>query len=99
MSEPVDVYTDQFQLNTAMYGCTLNFMRSSPIPPVPGTAPQVERLATVRMSLEHLKVMAFVLWRQIRQHEGQTGAPIPIPPQVLNGLQVGLEDWERFWKG
>ena len=44
MSEPVDVYADQFQVTTAMYGCTVNFMRTSPTPPAPGTAPQVERL-------------------------------------------------------
>jgi hypothetical protein len=99
MSEPVDVYADQFQVTTAMYGCTVNFMRTSPTPPAPGTAPQVERLATVRMSLEHLKVMVFILYRQMRQHEAQTGTTIPIPAQVLNGLQVGLEDWERFWRG
>ena len=72
MSEPVDVYTDQFQVTTAMYGCVLNFMRTSPTPPAPGTAPPIERLATVRMSLEHLKVMVFILHRQMTHHEGQT---------------------------
>lgn len=99
MSEPVDVYSDQLQVTTAVFGCTINFMRSNPTPPAPGTAPQIERLATVRMSLEHLKVMVFILHRQMRVHEDQTGISIPIPPQVLNGLQVGLEDWEKFWRG
>lgn len=98
MAEPVDVYADQFQISTAVYGCTLNFLVSGPTPPAPGTAPQVERLATVRMSLEHLKVMTFILHRQLLQHETQTGTTIPIPTHVLNGLQVGLEDWERFWR-
>jgi hypothetical protein len=98
MAEPLDVYADQFQLSTAIYGATLNFLVSSPTPPAPGTAPPIERLATVRMSLEHLKVMAFILRRQVLQHEQQTGTTIQIAAQALNGLQIGLEDWERFWR-
>ncbi len=98
MPEPVDVYSDQFQVNTAPYGCVLNFFVSGPTPPAPGAAPQVERLATVRMSLEHLKVMTFILHRQLLQHEAQTGTEIPIPAQVLNVMGVGLEDWNTFWR-
>jgi hypothetical protein len=98
MPEPVDVYADQFQVNTGVYGCTLNFLLSSPTPPAPGSAPQVERQATVRMSLEHLKVMAFILHRQLLGYENQTGARIALPVAVLNSLQIGPEDWETFWR-
>ena len=98
MAEPIDVYADQFQINTSAFGCVLNFSASGPTPPAPGAAPQVQRLATVRMSLEHLKVMAFLLHRQLLQHETQTGITIQIPTQVLNGLGVGQEDWTRFWR-
>ncbi len=99
MAEPLDVYADQFQLNTAIYGATLNFLVSSPTPPAPGAMPQIERLATIRMSLEHLKVMAFILRKQVLQHEQQTGTTIQIAAQALNGLQIGPEDWDRFWRG
>ncbi len=98
MLEPVDIYSDQFQVNTSPYGCTLNFSVSGPTPPAPGAAPQVERLATVRMSLEHLKIMTYVLHRQVQNYEQQTGTHIPIPMQVLNVLQIGREDWDAFWK-
>jgi hypothetical protein len=98
MPEPVDVYADQFQLNTGPFGCSLNFLLSGPTPPAPGAAPQVQRQATVRTSLEHLKVMTFILHRQISQIEEQTGTEIPIPVQVLNALQIGLEDWNGFWR-
>ena len=98
MAEPVDVYADQFQVNTGPFGCSLNFLLSGPTPPAPGAAPQVQRLATVRTSLEHLKVMTFILHRQVLQHEAQTGTDIQIPPQVLNALQIGLEDWNAFWR-
>lgn len=98
MPEPVDVYADQFQVNTGPFGCSLNFLLSGPTPPPPGAAPQVERLATVRMSLEHLKVITFILHRQLLEHQAQTGTDIPIPAQVLNALQIGLEDWNAFWR-
>lgn len=98
MAEPLDVYCDQFQVNTNPYGSALNFFASPPAPPAPGVAPQSERLVTVRMSLEHLKLMTFMLHRQIKQHEGGLGITIPVPVQVLNALQIGPEDWTAFWR-
>jgi len=98
MPEPIDVYADQFGLNVGAYGSSLNFFVSSATPPAPGTAPQTERLATIRMSLEHLKVMAFVMRRQILQYEQQTGVNIQIPVEVLNGLRISREDWEAIWR-
>ncbi len=98
MPEPVDVYADQFQLNTGPFGCSLNFLLTGPTPPAPGTPPLVQRQATVRMSLEHLKVMAYILHHQISQLETQSGIQIPIPIQVLNALQIGPEDWDVFWR-
>jgi hypothetical protein len=98
MSEALDVYSDSFQLNTNPYGASLNFFISPSMPPPPGTPPQPRLLATVRMSLEHLKLMAFMLRRQVMHHEQQTGSDIQVPVQVLNALGIGKEDWESFWK-
>lgn len=98
MGEPVDVYCDQFQMSTSPYGATLSFLISEPTPPAPGSSPKNERLATIRMSLEHLKTMAFVTRNQVRSHEQQTGTTIQIPVQVLNSLKIAPEDWEAFWK-
>lgn len=97
MPEKIDIYSDQFQVNTGPFGSTLNFLLSQPTPPAPGTVPQAELLATVRMSLEHLKLMTFILRNQILRHEEQTGTSIPTPFQVLNGLQISREDWDAFW--
>ncbi len=97
MSDTVDVYCNQFQLNFTAYDSTLNFLVSSPMPPAPGSVLQAERVATVRMSLEHIKVLAFVLQRQIIQFERQSGVQIPIPVEVLNSLRIGPEDWQSFW--
>ena len=73
MTEPVSVFIDQFQLNTSPYGATLNFMLTDPMPPSPGTPPKSERQATVRRSLEHMKVMSFIMQRSVKQYEAQTG--------------------------
>jgi hypothetical protein len=98
MLEPIDVYSDQFGLNVGAYGTALNFSVSGATPPAPGTAPHTERLATIRMSLEHLKVMAFVIRRQILQYEQQTGVNIQVPVEVLNSLRISREDWDTLWR-
>ena len=98
MAEPVDIYSDSFQLNTGPYGSTLNFMLSPSTPPAPGKTPQPETLATIRMSLEHLKLMTFVLRRQIMHHEQHSGVTIQVPTQVLNSLGISPDDWDSLWK-
>jgi len=98
MSEPVDVYADQFQINFGPYGCSINFLVSSREPAAPGMVPPANRVATVRMSLEHLKVMTFMLRRQMMSYERSAAVQIQIPQQVLNALQIGREDWTECWR-
>jgi hypothetical protein len=98
MTEPVNVFTDQFQINTGPYGVTLNFSLSDPTPAAPGTAPKIERQATVRMTLEHLKVMSFILQRSVKQYEAQTNTTIQIPMQMLNAMGISMEDWDACWR-
>jgi hypothetical protein len=49
------------------------------------------------MSLEHLKVMVFLLLRQVRQFEAEQGFRIEIPLKLLNEMGIGFEDWEAVW--
>ncbi len=98
MDEPIDVYSDQFQINLGPYGSALNFMLSDPNPPPPGSTAQARRRATIRMSIEHLKVMTFILRRQIITMEGQTGVRFDVPMELLNSLRTSREDWDSFWK-
>jgi hypothetical protein len=98
MTEPVAIFTDQFSLNTSTYGATINFLLSDPILPSPGSPPKVERQATVRMSLEHLKVMSFILLRSVKQYENQTNTNIQIPMQLLNSMGISMEDWDACWR-
>ena len=98
MNEVADVYADQFQMNLNTYGATLNFSLTDSTLPSPGTPPKIERKATVRLSMEHLKVMTFILVRQIKQYENQTGTNIQIPNQILNSIGVSPEDWDLLWR-
>jgi hypothetical protein len=98
MTEAIDVFSDQFQVNTNPYCATLNFLLSDHTPPAPGSPPKSERQASVRMSLEHLKVMVFILQRQVRQYETQTGTTIQIPMQMLNSMGISPEDWDTCWR-
>lgn len=97
MIEPIDVYSDQFMLTTTSWGANLSFLVNAPHPeqakPVPA-----ERVATIRMSNEHLKVMAMVIVRQIKKMEADTGIKCDIDRRVLNNLGVSPDDWDDFWK-
>jgi hypothetical protein len=98
MGELFDEYIDQYQLSGGAYGISMNFRRSSPKPSAPGSSPEFIEIGTVRMSLEHFKIMAFLMKRQIDDIERQFGIEIPIPIQVMNGLKISPDDWSEFWK-
>ena len=98
MPDPFDIYVDTYQVSTTPFAGTINFMVTSAMPPMPGTPPKTDQLGSVRLSLENMKVLAFFLYRQIKQHESTLGVKIDVPRQVLNTLQIGPEDWEGFWK-
>jgi len=98
MAEPPDVYADQFQLNLGPLGCTLNFQASGANPVAPGVMPPIERVATIRLSLQHLKAMSFILHKQIVAYETQTQVNIGLPVDVLRAMQIRQEDWEAFWR-
>lgn len=98
MTEIPDLYVDQFLLGAGPYGISLTFGRSSPKPPSPGATPQGEEVAVIRMSLEHFKLMAFLMKRQVLDIEYQLGINIPMPLQLMNQLRIGPEDWEKYWQ-
>ena len=52
------------------------------------------KVANVRMSLEHAKVLAIMLRKQLKKYEGQTGVDIQLPQQVYQQLGISKqEDW------
>lgn len=52
------------------------------------------KVANVRMSLEHAKVLAIVLKKQIKSFESSTGVEVQLPMQVYQQLGISKqEDW------
>ena len=98
MQEPFDEYVDGFTLGAGPYGAAINFQRSPSRPVATGSTPKVEEIGSVRLSLEHRKVMAFVMKRQVDDYEKQMGIEIPIAFQLLNALKIAPEDWQGFWQ-
>lgn len=94
--EPIDVYADQLGVNIGPFGVALNFGQSPAVPPAGGVGAG-RTVAAVRMSLEHLKVMTFMLRRQLVDYERTSGTRVAVPQDVLNQLRVGREDWEECW--
>lgn len=97
MPDAIDAYSDQLQMSVGPFGCVLNFLVTSPEPPPQGSPPASQRVASIRTSLEHAKVVAFMLRRQVKLYESNASVNVPIPVEVLNSLHIGREDWEAFW--
>jgi len=97
MVEPIDVYSDEFLVTITSWGANLSFLVNTPHPEPTKRVP-AERVATIRMSTEHLKIMAMIIVRQIKKVERDTGVKTEIDPRVLNNLGIAREDWDSFWK-
>ena len=54
--EAPDIYADQMGIQLGAYGCAITFALSNAGHEAKGAVP----VATVRLSLEHLKVMAYI---------------------------------------
>lgn len=98
MSELFDEYSDQFLVTVGPFGTAITFRRSPAVAGAPGSTAQGEDIGVIRMSLEHLKLMTFILKRQLAETEQQQGIIIPISPLTLNAMKIAPEDWDSFWK-
>lgn len=90
-----DEYFDAFQLSIGPYGVSMLLQRSPGQPGAPGQ--QIPKnVGVARTSLEHAKVMAMILRRQLKKFEDDSGFQIKIPHRVLNGLGLSEEDWDKI---
>jgi len=95
--EPFDEYADQFTVSFNSFGANLSFAVSDPHSPETGQTRQSRRLGTIRMTVEDIKTMAFVLWYQIHRIEQNTGV-VEVSGEVLDEFQVPRNDWDALWK-
>jgi hypothetical protein len=92
MSEVPEFYVDQFTVTAGVYGVTTTFGLTPPHP-APGQQASSRDVVRLRMSLEHAKVMAMIIRRQLKRYEDEAGAPINMPMAVYRGLGISPEDW------
>jgi hypothetical protein len=95
--ETFDLYSDAFTVTITPFGANLTFsLREAH--PSPSQNPKTQTLGTMRMSVEHLKVLIWICRKQIRQVEGQMGVSAEVPMSVLNQLGIPPDEWREFWK-
>lgn len=97
MVEPIDTYSDQFMVTTTTWGANLSFLLNTPHPEAAKQVP-AERVATIRMSNEHLKVMVMIIVNQLKKMERESGIKCEVDRRILNQLGISPEDWEDFWR-
>ena len=91
-SETPDMYVDQMRLSTGVFGVSITFGLSEPHP-APGGRRESDDKVCIRMSLEHAKITAMMLRKQLLGYERSTGTKIEIPANVYTGLGLAAEDW------
>ncbi len=98
MEDQFDEYIDSFLMSMGPFGAALSFRRSPSVSGGPGSSVQPVDIGVIRTSLEHLKAMAFILKRQIIEHEQRNGVNIQVPITALNAMNIAPEDWDAFWQ-
>lgn len=94
LDKSAEYYADQFAASVNPWGAILVFAKLM-VPEVPGPAArpgQSEAQATVRMSLEHAKVMTMAMRRALKQWEAEN-VEINIAPVAYKALDLSPEDW------
>lgn len=93
MPEIPDIYTDSVSIASNVWGFTLSF-GTRPIEQatseefIPG-----EPKVRVRMGHGHAKVLAMMMRRVLKEHEEKSGAPIQLPDDVMDNLELTDEVW------
>lgn len=90
-AEAPDLYTDGVQIGLSPFGVTLAFAMQ-PAGQTGTMAPI--KVCNLRMSLEHAKVLAIMLKKQLKNFEENMGEDIPLHPTVTQQLGFSkMEDW------
>jgi len=88
-----DIYCNGVEMGISPYDVTIELQLNSPGKEGEKQAPAV-LVGKVRMSLEHSKVFAIMLKKQLKTYEDRTGGLIRVHPELLQGLGVSREeDW------
>jgi hypothetical protein len=87
-----DIYCDGVQMVATPFDIMIELQRRPAGLPMTNESKPV-RVGTVRMSLEHAKVFAIMLRKNLKAYEDQTGK-IPMHPNLARELGISSqEDW------
>ncbi|MBI4607934.1 MAG: hypothetical protein HY726_02860 [Candidatus Rokubacteria bacterium] len=83
---------DQFMVSPGASGVVVTF-GVSPLQPAGHASPSPNDLVRIRMNLQHAKLMAMILRRDLKAYERTNGISIEVPPKLYSGLGVSSQDW------
>ena len=86
-----EAFSDVFEVHVNPWSVALTFGRRATRP-----TESNEYTVRMRMPLQQAKALAVVLLRSIRQYEQQADTDVDLPQQVLEGLGIAPEDWNRL---
>ena len=89
-----DVYTDSVSVQVTPFGVLSVFGLSLPTKGEAGSRVEHAPVVNLRMSLEHAKVFAILLARELHIYEEQAKALIPLHPGVVKTLNLTEESWK-----
>jgi hypothetical protein len=88
-----DFYFDGTQITVHAFGVNISYTLSNPHPKDQAEAMKANTQAVTRTSLEHAKVLAMLLKKQIKDYEFRTKIDIKVPDAVYQALQLDSNDW------
>ena len=88
-----DIYCDGVKMGMTPFDMMIWLLQRPPSIGTQGTEVKPIHVGTIRMSLEHAKVFAIMLRKNIKEYEDQTGQ-IPMHPDLMRNLGISkAEDW------
>ena len=106
-SAPFFGFSDGIALRGGPFGYEIVFKKhpqTRDVSPPPPGAPELlpeppATIATISVTMEHAKIIAFHMWRQILQLESGSGVVFPLPPALLDEMAISPQEWTGFWGG
>jgi len=89
---PFDIYVDDFSMELGAYGAALTLRT--------GNGPRETALThgKVRMSIEHMKVLTYQMFRLVQQVEHEQVIVYPLSEKALKSLNINDDAWMEFWR-
>jgi len=90
-----DIYVDRMRLTVTLFGVNVSFGLSESHPDLDANSATVrtDEKVCLRMSLEHAKVVALLLAKQLKRFEREAGITIALPEETLQSLDIAEEPW------